>query len=77
MWRRSIHDCKICPSPPDGVVLRWLSREQDTYEVQKSLDIKNGFEPVATGLPATPPVNSYTDETEVVNGAFYRVRVEE
>ena len=60
----------------DGVVLRWLSREQDTYEVQKSLNMQNGFSTLATGLPAMPPVNVYTDQTKTVNGAFYRVRVE-
>ena len=62
---------------PEGIVLRWLSREQDTYEVQKSVDIRDGFLPVATGLPATPPVNEYIDEAGIVNGAFYRVRAEE
>ena len=46
-------------------------------EVQKSRDIQTGFESLATGLPATPPVNVYTDETEIVNGAYYRVRVEQ
>ena len=61
---------------PGGILLRWLSREQDTYEIQKSLDVRNGFFPLATRLPATPPVNVYTDQTETVNGAYYRVRVE-
>ncbi len=61
---------------PEGVVLRWLSREQDTYEVQKTGNLHDGFTPLATGLPATPPVNVYTDGTETVNGAYYRVRVE-
>jgi len=59
----------------DGIVLRWLSREQDTYEVQKSINIHNGFEPIATDLPATPPVNVYTDQVHSANGAYYRVRV--
>jgi len=59
----------------DGVVLRWLGREQDTYEVQKSISMLQGFAPLATDLPSTPPVNSYTDRTETVNGAWYRVRV--
>ena len=62
---------------PGGVVLRWLSREGDVYGVQKATDVRSGFAPLATGLPATPPVNVYTDATETVSGAYYRVRVEQ
>lgn len=61
---------------PEGVVLRWLSREQDTYEVQRSPNLMSPLEPIATGLPATPPVNVYTDQTESAGTAFYRIRVE-
>ncbi len=61
---------------PDGVILRWLSREQNTYQVQKAREIGAGFEPLATSLPATPPVNVYTDRTENVSGAYYRIQVE-
>ena len=61
---------------PDGVILRWLSREQDTYQVQKAREIGTGFEPLATGLPATPPVNVYTDRTENAVGAYYRILAE-
>ena len=62
---------------PEGIVLRWLSREQDTYEVQRTQNLMSPLVPIATGLPATPPVNVYTDETETVNGAYYRIRVED
>lgn len=60
---------------PGGVVLRWLSREQDTYQVQKAPKIGADFEPLATSLPATPPVNVYTDQTENASGA-YRILAE-
>ena len=61
---------------PEGVVLRWLSREGDVYGVQKATDVRSGFAPLATGLPATPPVNVHTDATETGRGAYYRVVVE-
>ena len=60
---------------PEGVVLRWLSREGDVYAVQKALGVAE-FSAIATNLPATPTVNAYTDRTERANGAFYRVVVE-
>ena len=61
---------------PEGVVLRWLGREGDVYGVQKAADVRSGFAPLATGLRATPPVNVYTDKTEIGRGAYYRVVVE-
>ena len=61
---------------PDGIVLRWPSREQDTYEVQKSLGLTNGFAPLATGLPGILPANAYTDQVENAGAAYYRIRVE-
>ena len=57
-------------------MLRWLGREGDVYGVQKAADVRSGFAPLATGLRATPPVNVYTDKTEIGRGAYYRVVVE-
>ncbi len=61
---------------PEGMVLRWLSRERDTYEVQRSPNLSQPFESIATGIPATPPVNSYTDPAEKAGSAYYRIRSE-
>ena len=61
---------------PEGVVVRWLSREGDVYTVQKARKAGDRFEAVATGLQAMPPVNAYTDRTERANSAFYRVVAE-
>ena len=74
VWHPRLENLAITP---DGVVLRWLSREQDTYEVQKSFGTGNGYETLATSLPATPPVNVYTDQMGTVNASFYRVQVKE
>lgn len=60
----------------NGVVIRWLSREQDTYEIHKTTNLENGYGPLATGLPGTPPVNIFTDQLEQAGAAYYRVRVE-
>jgi len=60
----------------NGVVIRWLSREEDTYEIRKTTNPENDYEPLATGLPGAPPVNSYTDQVESAGAAYYQIRVE-
>ncbi len=60
----------------DGMVLRWLSRAQDTYEVQRAYDLKQPFQSIATDIPATPPANTYTDRVDHAGSAYYRIRVE-
>ena len=60
----------------EGMELRWLSREQDTYEVQRTADLQRPFESIARGLPATPPVNRYVDRENHAGSAYYRIRSE-
>jgi len=48
-----------------GVLLRWLSRADEYYRILRSTNLlagKEGFRPIATGIPATPPENEYLDE---------------
>ena len=59
----------------EGILIRWLGREPDTYEILKSENLRAGFVPVAANLPATPPVNAYTDRTDSASG-FYLIRAE-
>ncbi len=58
---------------PAGMVIQWLSREPEAYDVLKSFDARGPYTPAATGLPATPPINAWTDQTESVGAAFYRI----
>ncbi len=58
---------------PVGVVIQWNSRDLEVYDVMKSLDARAAYAPAAAGLPATPPVNSWTDQTESAGAAFYRI----
>ncbi len=57
---------------PAGVVIQWLSRAGDAYDVLKALDARGAYQPAAQGLPATPPVNVWTDPVESARG-FYRI----
>ncbi len=55
-----------------GMVIQWLSREGVAYDVLKALDARGPYAPAALDLPATPPVNAWTDQAESASG-FYRI----
>ncbi|MBN1268622.1 MAG: hypothetical protein JXB04_03465, partial [Kiritimatiellae bacterium] len=59
----------------EEAVVTWPSAAYKTYSLERSLDLASGFAAIATNIPATPPLNTYTDQppTEVV---YYRVQVE-
>ena len=60
-----------------GYVLSWPSVSNRIYWVDRSTNlIQPSFESLATNLPATPPMNVYTDQVPVLDRAFYRIRVE-
>jgi len=64
---------------PDGsgFEVRWSSQSDRYYAIHRSRDLLSDFEPLATGIPATPPQNTYQDTT-ATNGTayFYRVAIE-
>lgn len=43
----------------------------------RSVDLTQGFSPIATGLGATAPMNSYTDTVSSVTSAYYMVGVKD
>ncbi len=56
-------------------VVRWNSEAGKSYTLYRSVDLLAGWTPVQIGIPAAPPVNSYTD-TVTATGAFYMVGVQ-
>ena len=59
------------------VIIRWESVAGFNYTVSRSPDPMSGvFTPLATGLPATPMVNTYTDTVSGIENAVYRVEEE-
>ncbi len=58
---------------PAGVVVQWQSRAGELYDVLKATDARGVYVPAATGLPATPPVNAWTDPAASAGAAFYRI----
>ncbi len=58
---------------PAGVVVQWPSRTPEVYDALKAADLRAECQPMAQGLPATPPVNAWTDRTDAAGAAFYRI----
>jgi hypothetical protein len=59
----------------ESFTLSWPSQTSRTYAVSASSDLLQPFVPIATNLPATPPVNTYEDASGEP-AAFYAVEVE-
>lgn len=58
-------------------VVRWPSVAGRVYAVERSTNLLEGaFVPMATNLPAIPPVNVYTDTVPASASLFYRVRAD-
>ena len=59
-----------------GLILRWSSVANHTYNVLTSSSPNGSYVPAATNLPATPPVNSFTDTNLLgKTNVFYRIQV--
>lgn len=64
------------PVQAAGVVIRWASEPGKLYQISRSVDLLSGtFVTVATNLPATPTLNTYTDQSTAVDSAVYRISV--
>ena len=55
------------------MVLRWTSASNQFYAVYASTNLIKGFSVLSSRLPATPPVNSYTDSVNNVKVKFWKV----
>lgn len=58
-----------------GYIVRWQSASNRIYHLQGSTNLIEGFMSLVNNIPATPPENTYTDNTESET-AFYRVQSE-
>ncbi len=62
----------------ESFVIRWSSESNRSYTVRASADLAAGpgFGPITNGLPATHPVNAYTDTVGGLERRFYRVELD-
>jgi len=64
-------------APAAGFMLKWLSVTGKRYRVERTMDLGQAFMPIATGIDAVLPENTYTDETATnAPSYFYRIGVE-
>ena len=60
-----------------GVKLQWPSTAGATYIVQETTDLRQGFHNWTGALPATPPINTYSDTFQrSATTVFYRIIVQ-
>jgi len=57
-----------------GFVITWLSVSNRVYEITHGTNLMTPFTVLDT-VPATPPVNSYTNDNLGMNHGFYRITV--
>ncbi len=57
-----------------GATVSWASVAGKTYTVHKSTNLATGFTVLQDDLPATPPMNRFTDPTPG-STAFYIISV--
>jgi hypothetical protein len=61
-----------------GIRVEWSSVAAKLYTLQRSDDLFSGFSNLQTGIPATPPRNSFRDAGATGSGPyFYRLRIQE
>jgi hypothetical protein len=57
------------------VVIRWNSTAGQAFHVRRGSNLLDGasFNTLATALPATPPLNVYTDSAPAAPAGFYQI----
>jgi len=58
-------------------ILTWSSCANHTYTLHDSTSLSNGFFERATGILATPPMNTYTDTLDGASVKFWQVTTEQ
>jgi len=58
----------------DGVLIRWSSRIDESYDLQWTPDLTEPMQTIITNIPATPPESSAIHSTTNPAG-FYRIRL--
>lgn len=75
----SLLHCIECRSEGDDPpVVNWASESNKSYRVERATNLTEGFESVASGIGATPPLNTHTDTTAAAGTTllFYRIGLE-
>jgi len=75
--RHSVLTVRLPAAPgTNGVLLQWPSVTNRFYSVARSTNLLEGFNPVATDIPATAPTNLFTDPIDDRGHIYYHLNVE-
>ena len=77
----AVRDYPFALAPPQfatngNALLQWTSGTGQTYSVMAATDLLAPYAPVATNLPATPPLNVYTAPANPASASFFRIHEE-
>jgi len=61
----------------NDVLVRWLSVSNRFYRLESASNLIHGFSCIESNIPATPAVNTYTDDVGSVMFRFYRIMLEQ
>jgi hypothetical protein len=68
----------ITRGPQTGITIEWSSVAGRVYTLLRSATVLGGYEPIASGLAATPPSNTFHDANAPGVGTyFYRLQLED
>lgn len=59
----------------NGIVITWPSASNRIYAVSMATNLPDAFIPIAINLPATPPLNTYTDAAPTNAVRIYRIEL--
>lgn len=58
-----------------GFVVTWLSASNKNYLLARSTNLMSGFSWIASNIPATYPLNTYTDSSPAEASSVYRIEL--
>ncbi len=61
------------PSADGRYVIEWPSAAGRTYTIHRATSLTDGFAPIASGVTATPPVNTYIDTAPGADQVYYKI----
>ena len=73
--RFSVQAGQLSGSDPNTVVITWSSASGCFYSMYRATNMLASFELLRMHIPATAPVNSYTDHVSSVQ-SYYRIETE-
>ena len=61
----------------NGFTLHWPSAPGRFYSITQTTNLMMSFQPVVENLPATPPVNHYTDQSGASQRRYFRISLDQ